>query len=249
MSMTATGTAKPFRNPIRQLTSLTASVERRCLVWIAQRLPAWIKPDHMTSLAVGGMIGAGLSYWMASITYLGFFGATLGLAVNWFGDSLDGTLARVRKCERPRFGFYVDHVVDAVGAACLLGGLGLSGYMSPAVALGLLAAYFMLCVEIFLRTCTLGTFRMSFLGIGATELRILLAIAGFVVMQHPTATLFGRTFLLFDIGGVIAAAGLVAMFLMSAASGTRALYRAEPLPRRSPAAPADARAPLVMMGR
>ena len=165
------------------------------------------------------------------MTPAGLVLAVIGLAVNWFGDSLDGTLARVRRQPRPRYGFYVDHVVDAVGAAFLLGGLGLSSYMSPMVALLLLVAYLLLCVETFLATHCVGTFTMSHFRIGPTELRILLAVGSLAVLVHPNAELAGQSFRLFDVAGTIGAIGLAATFVRSALVNTRALYRAEPLPR------------------
>jgi len=155
------------------------------------------------------------------------------LALNWFGDSLDGTLARLRDHQRPRYGFYVDHVVDALGTLFLLGGLGLSGYMSPFVSLGLLAAYLLLMVETFLATHTLGTFKMSHFKIGPTELRILLAIGNLVLLVHPMTELFGHQYRLFDVSGVIAIGGMLFTLVFAAAVNTRALYRAEPLPRKA----------------
>ena len=124
-----------FREASRSLTSVLAPVEKRALEWIAMRLPQWVNSDHLTGLALGAMLLSGLSYLLARVTSAGLLLAVAGLAINWFGDSLDGTLARVRRHQRPRYGFYVDHVVDAAGAVFLLGGLGLSGYMSPVVAL------------------------------------------------------------------------------------------------------------------
>jgi phosphatidylglycerophosphate synthase len=156
------------------------------------------------------------------------------LAINWFGDSLDGTLARVRNHQRPRYGFYVDHVVDAVGALFLFAGLGLSGYMSPIVATGLLVAYLLLLVETFLATHTLGTFKMSHFMIGPTELRILLAIGSLVLLVHPMASLFGRQYRLFDVGGAVGICGMVATLARAVTTNTRALYRAEPLPGLCP---------------
>ena len=151
--------------------------------------------------------------------------------MNWFGDSLDGTVARVRGAQRPRYGFYVDHVVDAIGTACLFGGLAMSGYMSPVIALLVLLAYSLVTVEVFLATVVSGTFRMSFMAIGPTELRILLAVGNAWVAFDPIVALAGRTFLLFDVAGAIGAAGLAVAFLASAARNTRELYLAEPLRR------------------
>jgi phosphatidylglycerophosphate synthase len=213
------------------LTSVLAPLEKRTLLWLAARMPRWVNSDHLTALALAAMALAGASYWLASSAPVGLLLVIVCLAVNWFGDSLDGTLARVRNHQRPRYGFYVDHVVDLFGTAFLLGGLALSGYMHPYVALGLLAAYFMLSAEIYLATHSVGTFKMSFFKVGPTELRILLAIGNLVLLVHPTAHLLGHDFRLFDVGGVVAAAGLLGTLVLSAVSNTRALYAAEPIPQ------------------
>ena len=219
-----------FREATRSLTSILAPIEKRTLIWLARRLPGWVNSDHLTALALAAMIMGGLSFWMARVTPAGLLLVVLCLAINWFGDSLDGTLARVRNHQRPRYGFYVDHVVDAVGALFLFGGLGLSGYMSPLVATGLLVAYLLLLVETFLATHTLGTFTMSHFMIGPTELRILLAIGSLVLLVHPMAGLFGREYRLFDVGGAVGICGMVVTLARAVTTNTRALYRAEPLP-------------------
>jgi phosphatidylglycerophosphate synthase len=213
-------------------TSVLAAAEKRALIWLAERMPGWVNSDHLTGLALAAMVGAGLSYWLASVTPIGLVLVVVFLAINWFGDSLDGTLARVRNCQRPRYGFYVDHVVDEIGIAFLLGGLALSGYMSPAVAIGVLVAYLMLLVEVFLATHALGTFRMSYFKLGPTELRILLAIGNLIAISRPATIVFGREVLFFDVGGVVAAVALVLTLIVSAVSNTRTLYRAEPVPMR-----------------
>jgi phosphatidylglycerophosphate synthase len=238
-SATSTASASPSREEFtcatRSLTSVLATVEKRTLIWLAHRMPGWVNSDHLTALALVSMILAGFSYWLASLTAVGLLLAVACLALNWFGDSLDGTLARVRDCQRPRYGFYVDHIVDALGALFLLGGLGLSGYMNPLVAAGVLVVYLLLLVETFLATHTLRVFRMSYFKVGPTELRILLAIGNLALLLHPTANLFGREYHLFDVGGAVAIAGL--LFTLGVATITNALtlYRAEPVPSRGPA--------------
>src|SRR5919108_2924914 len=117
-------------------TSLLAAVEKRCLIWMAERLPAWASSDQLTALGAVAMLGAGISYWLGGAHPLALLVVVAMLAINWFGDSLDGTLARVRKQERPKYGYYVDHVLDAVGFAALMGGLALGGHMSALIALG-----------------------------------------------------------------------------------------------------------------
>jgi len=220
----------PYVDARRQLTSVLAPVEKRTLVWLAERMPRAVNSDHLTVLALVAMLGAGLSYWLASMSPIGLLLACVCLAVNWFGDSLDGTLARVRQCPRPRYGFYVDHVVDEFGTAFLLGGLALSGYMTPWVAIALLIAYFMLAMEVYLATNVFGVFRISFFKVGPTELRILLAIGNIAAIFHPTAHLAGRDFLLFDIGGIVGAIGLLLTLVYSSVTNTRKLYKLEPMP-------------------
>jgi phosphatidylglycerophosphate synthase len=220
-----------FSDAARSLTSLLAPLERTVLVWLARRMPRRVNSDHLTALALVAMLLAGASYWLASVTPVGLLLVVVCLAINWFGDSLDGTLARVRQQQRPRYGFYVDHVVDTFGALFLLGGLALSGYMSPLLALGLLVSYLMLSVEAFLATHVLGTFKMSYFGVGPTELRILLAAGNLALWLHPTADLWGHRYRLFDVGGAVGIAGLLCTLLFAAVSNTRSLYRAEPIPR------------------
>jgi len=218
-----------YRDAVRQQTSVLAAAEKRLLIHIAKRLPAWINSDHLTVLGGLGMLGAGASYWLSARYPPALLLVVVFLGINWFGDSLDGTVARVRNCQRPRYGFYVDHVLDTLGVLFILAGLGLSGHMTPMVAVVVLAAYYLLSIEIYLATSVLRTFRMGFAGFGPTELRILLAIGTLALFDHAEVTLAGRSFLLFDVGGVIAAAGMVVFFLVSAAQNTRALYKEEPM--------------------
>lgn len=218
-----------FKEANRIQQSLVAAGEKKLLVWLANRTPRAINSDHLTVLGSAGMLLAGLSYWMASWNRLGLVLATVFLAMNWFGDSLDGTLARVRNQQRPRYGFYVDHVTDTFGALFLMGGLALSGYVTPAIALGMLIAFLMLSIESYLAAHTVGDFRLSFGWFGPTELRIVLGIGNAVLLFHPMAHVFGREYRLFDVGGVVAIASMVIIMLISAALHTARLYREEPL--------------------
>ena len=219
-----------FNEASRAQLSLLAPIEKKCLIWLAGRTPRWINSDHLTALGLVALLGAGLSYWYARWNRAGLLLCVACLALNWLGDSLDGTLARVRNRQRPRYGFYVDHVVDAFGTFFLIGGLGVSGYMSPWVAAGLLVAYLMLTIEVYLATYTIGTFHISFWKFSPTELRILLAVGNLALLRWPMGRLFGRTFPLFDIGGVIGIAGLALMLIVATIRHTVYLYRAERLP-------------------
>jgi len=216
---------------VRKNRSLLAKVEKQTLEWLARRMPRWVNSDHLTLLGFSAMLLAGLSYWMARWNRWALLLVVFSLALNWFGDSLDGTLARVRNRQRPRYGFYVDHVIDLVGTTLLLGGLALSSFMSPLVALGLLAAFVLVEAEVFLATHVHQVFRLSFMGLGPTELRIVLAIGSLSLLQKPQIHLFGAgPYRLFDIGGIIAIAGLAIALAVSAIQNTRALYQAETLP-------------------
>jgi phosphatidylglycerophosphate synthase len=151
----------------------------------------------------------------------------VALFLNWLGDSLDGTLARHRRSERPRFGFYVDHLVDAFGALFVLAGLGVSGWMSPLLAAALLVAYFLLSIETYLATYAIGAFKISWGPVGGTELRILLAIFNAFVLAYPRVRLAGHEWLAFDVIGAAATLLLLAVATAAGIRGTRALAQLE----------------------
>jgi len=142
----AGNTPKPFsfRDATRLQQSFTAAVERRSLAWLAARMPMWVHSDHLTLVGLVSMILAGASYSLVRWNRAGLICATLFLALNWFGDSLDGTLARFRNRQRPRYGFYVDHMIDMIGGLFLMGGLALSGLVDWRVALGMFISFLML---------------------------------------------------------------------------------------------------------
>lgn len=214
---------------IREHHSFLAAPEKRLLIWIAHRLPPGINSDHLTLLALGAMFLAGGAFAAARLEPLTLWLVVLALALNWFGDSLDGTLARVRRVERPRYGFYVDHVLDIVGTTALMGGLAVSGYMTPVIAIATLAAYLLVSAEVFLSTAAQGVFRMSFLRFGPTELRIALAIGAVALFGDPRVDLgaFGQP-RLFDVGGAVASAGMLAALAYAVGRNTAALAQLEP---------------------
>src|SRR6202166_5037014 len=201
----------PFKDAFRLQESFTAAAERKALVWLAARLPARINSDHLTLLGFIAMFLAGASYAFARTSRAGLILATLFLAVNWFGDSLDGTLARLRNRQRPRYGFYVDHMIDTFGGFFLMGGLAASGFIDWRIALGMFVAFLMLSVQVYLATYTVGTFQLSFAKFGPTEVRILLALGNVALWFHPDARIFGSSFRIFDMGGIIAIVGMFGM--------------------------------------
>ena len=221
----------PDRNPNmeRQHGSLLAGVEKQCLVWLARRMPGWVGPDHLTLLALASMFLAGASYAAAQWWPSGLLVVNLWLAVNWFGDSLDGTLARVRRQERPRYGFYVDHMADSFSVLFLLGGLALSGYMRPGVAFALLIIYLLLSINLYLAAYSLGIFQLSFWLFGPTELRILLGVGNVVAWLRPTVHVLGIEQPFFDVAGLAAGAVMALVLVISVADNTLALYRRERL--------------------
>ena len=219
--------ATEFRAAERAHHSLLASFEKKVLIWIAHRLPSWVSPDQLSALGFLSLVGVGLSYWYSRWSPAGLLLAIAFFVLNWFGDSLDGTLARVRNKQRPRYGFYVDHILDACGSVFIFAGLALSGYMSERIAVGLLIAYLLLTIEVCLATYTVGTFHLSFAMFGPTELRLLLIAGNIALLINPWAILAGRRFLLFDVGGAIGVVGICGALVWSILKHTAYLYRAE----------------------
>ena len=207
--------------------SFLAPLERKVLVALAKRTPAAINSDHLTALGIAANLLAGICYTLARWEPLALLGAIFCLALNWLGDSLDGTLARVRSRQRPRYGFYVDHIVDSFAALFLMGGLALSGYVHPAIAIGMLVAFLMLSIEAYLASYALATFRLSYWKFGPTEIRILLAIGNIALLFRPVVRILGARYRLFDIGGAIAVVGMVLILIVSSAVHTAQLYREE----------------------
>ncbi len=213
---------------VREHRSILAAAEKRLLIFIAERLPRAINSDHLTSLALAAMGLAGAAFAAARWDRRALWLVVVALALNWFGDSLDGTLARVRRVERPRYGFYVDHVLDIAGATLLFGGLACSPFMTPGIALTLLIAYLLVSGEVFLATAVRGVFKMSVGGIGPTELRIILAAGAMALLRDPQVSIGTLSVRLFDLGGALAAAGLLAVFVVSVLRNASALAVAEP---------------------
>lgn len=222
--------ALAFRSAKRHLNGVSSGLEKRLLAWLALRIPARVNSDHLTLLGFVSMFLGGASYAAARWSRVGLLLATVFLALNWLGDSLDGTLARVRKRERPRYGFYVDHMLDAFGALFLTGGLALSGYVDWRVAIGVLVAFLMLATEVYLATYTLGVFSLSFGGMGATELRILLAAGNLALWFNPLAGVPHTPYRLLDFGGCVAIAALAIMLVVTVPRHILQLYREERLP-------------------
>jgi archaetidylinositol phosphate synthase len=225
--------ARPLPAIRRVQDSWSAAAEKRALLWLAAHTPKWVTPDHLTVLGLVAQMGAGASYAISRNRPWALLLAIVCLALNWLGDSLDGTLARVRQRLRPRYGFYVDHMVDSFGSIALMGGLAWSGYMHPVIAIGLLIGFLMLSIQSYLATHTLGEFHLSFWRFGPTELRILLAAGNLALFWKPRVHLFGAQYRLFDVGGTIGLAGMSVMIIFFTARNAIRLYREEKICLRS----------------
>jgi phosphatidylglycerophosphate synthase len=225
-----TNNLAPFQSARRINQSLTASLEKRALLWMASRAPRWLTSDQLTLLGLSAQITAGLFYALSRFNRYALILVILCLALNWLGDSLDGTLARVRHHERPRYGFYVDHMADIFGSVALMCGLGFSGFLHWQTAIAMLVAFLILSGESFLATYSLSRFQLSQGIFGPTEIRILLVIGNLALLRNPYANLFGCKILLFDFGGSIAALAMFAMAVHVTLRHTAQLYRQEPLP-------------------
>jgi archaetidylinositol phosphate synthase len=219
-----------FKNAERHQLSILTPLEKQTLRWLAESMPAWVNSDHLTLLGFAGMILTGASYYLAQYNPLFLVLGIVCLAINWFGDSLDGTLARVRNRQRPRYGFYVDHIVDAFGVLFVVAGLGLSGYMSPSVAMGFLIAYFLMNIEIYLATYTLGIFKLSYGVMGPTELRVIVCIGNLVLLSKKSVRIGDGYYLLCDVSGIVAIVVLVGIAIVSSIKNTKRLYNEERLP-------------------
>jgi phosphatidylglycerophosphate synthase len=196
---------------------------------MAHRAPRWLTSDQLTAVGFAAQIGAGAAYVLARESRYALLLVNLCLVLNWFGDSMDGTLARARNQQRPRFGFYVDHMVDILGATALMCGLGLSGFVHWPIAIAMLIGFLLLAGESYLATYTLSRFELSQGMFGPTEIRILLIIGNLALMHNPYATIFGYKWLLFDVGGLIAAVCMFGMTIFITGRHTTQLYREEPL--------------------
>jgi archaetidylinositol phosphate synthase len=211
----------------REKTFLLARHEGRVLDWLAQRLPARVMPDHMTLFGVIAALGIGAAYWLTLRDPVWLWVASGLLIVHWLGDSLDGTLARVRRIERPKYGYYLDHLVDA-GATIVIGvGLGLSPYMSLVTGLAIVVAYLALSINTYLETQVFGVFSLGYGRVGPTEARVALIVLNLALLAGATFQVAGQ--------GLIDLVGLGGAALMIAALGVRAARNLRVLAVREPA--------------
>lgn len=209
----------------RVLDSLLSKRERAVLLWLAARTPMGLMPDHMTLIGIVGSVMIFLGYTLTSFGSGFLWLATLGFVVNWYGDSMDGTLARYRKIERPKFGFYVDHVVDAFSQWMVFVGLGLSVYVRLDVACLALVGYLLLSIVAYILAFVTGEFRISYAKLGPTEVRIIAILINTMVFffGNPEFEVFNLAFTAFDGAILIIAALLMIIFTYTSLRSARDL--------------------------
>lgn len=215
-------------------TGIFAAFERRVLPRMAARLPAWVTPDKLTALGIFSAVLIGIGYRLTEHSLHWLWLCNAMLLVHWAGDSLDGTLARVREIQRPTYGFFVDHVSDMVSVLFICGGMGLSPIMDFRVALLLIIGYFMMMGLVNIITISRAVFRLSFGGFGPTEVRALLFLANAAVWyaHNPTLNLFGGQYTLFTLVGFVIAVIMLLTFFISAELERRKLAVLDPTPQR-----------------
>jgi len=221
-----------FKDAKREQTSVLAPLERVALRVLARSMPAFVNSDHLSLLGLVSMFLAGLGYALSRQNPMMLHLVNLFIFLNWFGDSLDGTLARYRDRQRPRYGFYVDHIIDTFGTMFLIFGLALSGYMTERVAAAMLVVFLMLAINSYLAAYSLGIFKISQWKMGPTEMRLILIIGNIFLIYRPYARVFGHRYLLYDVGGMIAIVGMALILVVSSIQNTHALYELERLPKQ-----------------
>ena len=214
----------------REMQFLLAEPEKRLLTALAAHVPRTIRSNHLTVLGTLGAVGAGAAYALSSAHPAWLWIASLMLVVNWLGDSLDGTLARVRQTQRPKYGYYLDHIVDAFSTAVIGLGIGLSPYVDVEIALGLVVAYLALSINIYLESTVFGVFRLAYGRIGPTEVRIILVLLNTAVAVYE-ATTVTRSFSLtraVNWGMTAVLVGMVVVLVARFAHNLRRLAKLEP---------------------
>jgi archaetidylinositol phosphate synthase len=214
----------------REKTFLLARPEARLLEWLARRVPARVTPDHMTLLGVLAAFGIGAAYVLSNGDRAWLWAASALLVVHWLGDSLDGTLARVRRAERPRYGYYLDHLVDAVATAVIGIGLGLSPYMLLLTGLAIVVVYLVLSINTYLETQAFGVFSLGYGRLGPTEARLALIAVNTLLACGAglEAMVGGLEVSLLDVVGLGAAVLMAGGLAVRAARNLRVLAEREP---------------------
>jgi phosphatidylglycerophosphate synthase len=214
----------------REPKYLLRGFEKWALPRMAAALPAWVLPDHMTALGIASAAGIGICYASSGFSTNYLWAANVLWVINWVGDSLDGTLARVRHIERPRYGYYLDHIVDMFAVAFVCIGLGFSPYLLLSVGLTMLIAYYLMSINVYLETFVMKTFQFGYEHIGPTEVRVILVLGGSALALgfEPTFEIRNVPIGPLDTIGLIGVFVMLIMLLRRIVSNLGQLSRLEP---------------------
>ncbi|MBO5693636.1 MAG: CDP-alcohol phosphatidyltransferase family protein [Tidjanibacter sp.] len=224
---------------VRIQTSILNGVEKKVLVWLAERQPRWVTSDLLTYIGVAGALVCGLGFALSSLDIGWLWLSSAGLVINWYGDSLDGTLARVRGTQRPKYGFFIDHSIDAITITMMCVGAGLSPLLRLDVALGVLAAYLIISVYTYVCTIVTNQMRLTYGKLGPTEFRLIVILTNTLFIYTPwhnlTLKVVGIELGLFDLVALGAILLMATLWLRQWLSDRRRLSRLDPLPASSKA--------------
>ncbi len=222
-------------------TSFLNGIEKKALVWLAERQPKWMVSDMLTCIGTLGAIVIAVGYILSSRSIHFLWLSSLGFVINWFGDSLDGTLARVRGMQRPVYGYYLDHTVDCINEAFMFLGVGLSPLMNLPLALMILVVYLFLTINVSVNAHLKGEFKLTYLKLGPTEFRVFAILVNtlFILVrplrdfsQHVNILGHPAELRALDVAGIIVLALLVVIYLITILSDARAYAKADPMPER-----------------
>ena len=164
------------------------------LVWFAERQPRWMTSDILTGIGVVGAVIVAVGYFLSNYHIGWLWLASLGFVINWYGDSLDGTLARVRNTQRPIYGFYLDHNIDGITMAIMCIGAGLSDMLNLYIAMAVLAVYLLLSISVYINAHLKGEFKLTYAGMGPTEFRLIMIVVNTLFATIVPLREWGATF-------------------------------------------------------
>ncbi len=213
-------------------TSLLNRLEKKALLWLAERQPEWVTSDMLTYFGVAAAVLYAAFCWLANININYLWASSFCLVLNWYGDSLDGTLARFRQTQRPKYGFFIDHSLDALTTCLFCIGLGLSPMMQMSIALFIMGGYLCMSIYTYLSTIIIGKFRLTYASLGPTEVRLILIAVYILYIYNPWPDVylpvFGQQWTIYDCLGGIVAAILFLIYIVSMSKDLKMLARLDP---------------------
>lgn len=231
---------KKTENSKRIQSSLLNAVEKKALVWLAERQPKWVDSDMLTYVGHVGAAVVAMGFVLANINVNFLWISILGFVINWYGDSLDGTLARVRKQQRPIYGFYIDHTTDAINEVLMFMGAGLSPFMHFNLACVALVIYLMLTLNVAMNAHLKGEFRLTYAKLGPTELRLICILACLLLIGVKSLRTFALdvpwgagvfTMRILDMVGTVILVGLVIIYFVTIIQDARYYSKTDPKPK------------------